>query len=239
MPDLEWVPEDWSRALAVVAHPDDLEYGASCAVARWTDQGKWVGYVMVTAGEAGIDAMDPQRAATVRMEEERRSAAAVGVDVVELLGHPDGLVEVSLALRRDLAGAIRRHRPDVLVSINFRDDWGGSWMNHADHRAVGWALVDAARDAGNRWIFPGHGGEPWGGTRFVVFSGSPRATHAVDVTDHLERGVASLRAHATYLDALPADATGRDPDAFLRSATEGTGARLGVGAAVTFELIGL
>ncbi|HEX5614079.1 MAG TPA: PIG-L family deacetylase, partial [Acidimicrobiia bacterium] len=120
MAELEAVPEDWSRALAVVAHPDDLEYGAACAIARWTDQGKRIAYVMVTAGEAGIDSMPPDRVVAVRTDEEIRSAAAVGVDTVEFLGHPDGLIEPSVALRRDLAAAIRRHRPEVLISINFR-----------------------------------------------------------------------------------------------------------------------
>src|SRR5688572_1781421 len=92
---LEHVPEDWDRALAVVAHPDDLEYGAASAIARWTDQGKTITYCLVSAGEAGIDAMAPDECALVRMEEERRSAAVVGVDTVEFLGHPDGLIEAN------------------------------------------------------------------------------------------------------------------------------------------------
>ena len=75
---LEPVPEDWSRALAVVAHPDDLEYGAASAIARWTDQGKWVGYVLATSGEAGIDALPPDEAARLRQDEERRSARGRG-----------------------------------------------------------------------------------------------------------------------------------------------------------------
>src|SRR5437762_11211169 len=115
------MPEDWSRALAVVAHPDDLEYGAASAIARWTDQGRWVGYVLATAGEAGIDGLDPSESAPLRMEEERAGAAAVGVDTVEFLGHPDGIVESSLALRRDIARQIRRYRPDVLVLSNFAE----------------------------------------------------------------------------------------------------------------------
>src|SRR5690606_24404490 len=112
---------------------------------------------------------------------------------------PDGLVEPSIELRRDLAAAIRRHRPDVLVSINFRDTFPGGFLNHADHRAVGVALLDAVRDAANRWIFPGAGGEPWAGVRFAAFSGSPQPTHGVDVTGTLDLSVASLREHSTYL----------------------------------------
>jgi LmbE family N-acetylglucosaminyl deacetylase len=232
------VPEDWSRALAVVAHPDDLEFGAAAAVARWTGQGKRVGYVLATSGEAGIDALPPDEAARVRQDEERRSAAVVGVDAVEFLAHPDGLVEASIALRRDLAAAIRRHRPDVVVSINYRDHWAGG-VNHADHRAVGIALLDAVRDAANRWVFAGAGGPPWTGVRFALFNASPEATHFVDVSDTIDRGVASLREHAVYLENLPEGTFARDPDAFLRGMAAESGAICGVPHATTFELITL
>jgi len=235
---MEPVPEDWSRALAVVAHPDDLEYGAASAVARWTDQGKWVGYVLATSGEAGIDAIAPDEAARLRQEEERRSAAVVGVDTVEFLAHPDGLVEASIPLRRDLAVAIRRHRPDVLVSIHFGDRWPGG-INHADHRAVGRALIDATRDAANRWVFPGAGGDPWTGVRFALFGGSPDATHFVDVTGTIDRGVASLREHTLYLEHLPDGTVGKDPEPFLRGMAESAGAQCGVPCAATFELVSL
>jgi len=235
---MEPVPEDWSRALAVVAHPDDLEYGAASAVARWTDQGKWVGYVLATSGEAGIDAIAPDEAARLRQEEERRSAAVVGVDTVEFLAHPDGLVEASIPLRRDLAVAIRRHRPDVLVSIHFGDCWPGG-INHADHRAVGRALIDATRDAANRWVFPGAGGDPWTGVRFALFGGSPDATHFVDVTGTIDRGVASLREHTLYLEHLPDGTVGKDPEPFLRGMAESAGAQCGVPCAATFELVSL
>lgn len=236
MSDLELVPEDWDRGLAVVAHPDDLEYGAASAVARWTAQGKQIVYCMVTSGEAGIDSMPPEQCARQRQDDERRAAAAVGVSEVEFLAHPDGLVEASLVLRRDLATVIRRYRPEVLLSINFADRWPGGF-NHADHRAVGIALIDATRDAANRWVFPGAGGEPWSGVRFALFGGSSDATHGVDVTDTIDAGIASLRAHQTYLDAL-GDAEGTDPE-FLREWAAGAGPALGVTYATTFELISL
>jgi len=234
-PGLAPVPEDWSRALAVVAHPDDLEYGAAAAIARWTDQGKWVGYVLATSGEAGIDAIAPDEAARLRQDEERRSAAVVGVDTVEFLAHPDGLVEPSIALRRDLASAIRRHRPEVLVFIHYGERWPGG-LNHADHRAVGIALLDAARDAANRWVFTGAGGDPWSGVRFALFGGSPDADHYVDVTGTIDRGVASLREHAVYLDNLADGTVGKDPEPFLRGMAEAAGAECGVAAATTFRL---
>ena len=232
MPELEPLPEDWDRALAVVAHPDDMEYGAASAVARWTAQGKWVGYVLVTDGEAGISSMAPGEVGPLRRAEQEASCAAVGVTDIEYLGHPDGLVVADLALRADLAGAIRRHRPDVVLSINFRDTWGGPSWNHADHRAVGIALLDAVRDAANPWLIPDRG-EPWGGVRFVAFNASPESTHGVDVSEHLDAGVASLACHRTYLDHLDEPT---DPDALLRGAAEATGPRLGVDLAVAFEL---
>src|ERR1700691_5908915 len=121
---MQAVDEEWERAVAIVAHPDDLEYGAASAVARWSGQGKEVSYVLATRGEAGIDAMAPERAAPLREEEQRRSAARVGVTHVEFLGHPDGALEPGLALRRDLAGALRRLRPEVVVTMNFELTWG-------------------------------------------------------------------------------------------------------------------
>jgi LmbE family N-acetylglucosaminyl deacetylase len=239
---LEPVPEDWTRALAVVAHPDDLEYGTASAVARWTSQDKQVVYVMVTDGEAGIDGMAPAQAGPLRRDEEIRSAAEVGVSTVEFLGHRDGLVQADLGLRADIARMIRRHRPDVLICINFREGFGGPGWNHVDHRNVGVALLDAARDAGNRWLFTEQfddGLEPWPGVRFALFGGSPAATHAVDITDTIDRGIASLEQHRVYLDALPDGTLGKDVEPFLRGMAEAAGPELGVELATTFELIPL
>ncbi len=228
------LPEDWQRALVIVAHPDDVEYGGAAAVARWTGQRKEVAYSLVTSGEAGIDAMPPDKAGPVREAEERASAQLVGVHAVEFLGHPDGIVEYGLPLRRDLARAIRRHRPEIVVTSNFRDSWGGVFPNQADHIAVGRAALDAARDAGNRWVFPGVGAEPWSGVRAVWALGSPEAGHAVDVTETFAVGVASLRAHETYLTGLGADSP--DPEEFLESFARAAGTRLGCKLAVSFEV---
>ena len=115
MTELAEFPDDWSSALAVVAHPDDMEYGAASAVARWTAEGKRVTYVLVTRGEAGIATMAPDEVVAARAVEQRRSCDVVGVETLEYLEHPDGLVVEGLELRRDLAAAIRRHRPDVVI----------------------------------------------------------------------------------------------------------------------------
>lgn len=242
-PPLEVLPEDWERALCVVAHPDDLEYGAAMAVAKWTSQGKEVAYVLATAGEAGIDAMKPEDTGVVREREERASAAIVGVESVTFLGHPDGMLEYGLGLRRDIAREIRRHRPEVLVSINHREGWtagGGGGLNQADHRVLGQALVDGARDAANRWVFDEllvEGFEPWGGARLVAFAASPLPTHGVDVTGHLDAGVASLEAHQAYLQNLGGATF--DARAFLSANAAADGARLGVQHAIAFEVFTL
>ncbi len=208
------VPEDWQRGAAIAAHPDDLEYGLASAVARFTRQGKHVSYVMVTSGEAGIDALPPRECGPLREGEERRSAAVVGVDDVEFLGHPDGAVGYGLNLRRDIARSLRRVRPDVVFSLNFDLTWGDAGaVNHIDHRVVGLAVLDACRDAANRWIFP-DAGEPWNGVKSVYISGGEaQATHYVDVGDTIALGVASLEEHRAYIDGLGTDF---DPDQFLR-----------------------
>ena len=143
---MEPVPETWERAVTVVAHPDDLEYGMASAIARFTGQGKQVSYVLVTSGEAGIDGLAPGECGPLRREEQRRSAAAVSVDHVEFLGHPDGSVEYGLGLRRDIAGALRRLRPEVVFGMNFDLTWGESGsVNQSDHRAVGVASLEEHR----------------------------------------------------------------------------------------------
>jgi LmbE family N-acetylglucosaminyl deacetylase len=159
------------------------------------------------------------------------------VDTVEFLDHRDGVIEYGLPLRRDLARAIRRHRPEVIIITNFDFAWPGGQLNSADHRAVGLAACDAAQDAGNRWIFPelrAEGFEPWGGTRRVFVNADPASDHACDVGDALERGIASLRAHRAYLEHLGG---GFQPDEFLRGRASELGARLGCQYAVDFRVL--
>src|SRR3954454_10307634 len=95
---MEQVAEDWTRALAIAAHPDDLEYGAAAAIARWTTEGKTVVEVLATRGEAGIQSMDPAEVAPIRPAEQMEAPRLVGVDVVEFLDLPDGMLEYGLPL---------------------------------------------------------------------------------------------------------------------------------------------
>lgn len=240
-PVLKTFPDDFESVLAIVAHPDDLEFGASSAIARWTDEGKTVRYVLVTSGEAGIDGLTPDECGPIREAEERASAAIVGVDSVEFLGYRDGVVEYGNDLRRDLARCIRVHRPDLVLTGNRHATWpGGVGFNMADHRHVGLAVLDASRDAANRWIFPeliAEGHEPWGGVRRVALASSPLATHAVDITGYLDRGIASLEAHARYMEGLGPEWP--PAEFFLTSKALEAGLLLGVEHAVTFELVDL
>jgi LmbE family N-acetylglucosaminyl deacetylase len=247
---MEPVPDDWERALAIVAHPDDMEYGAAAAVAHWTAAGKRVAYLLVTRGETGIDTLDPAECARIREAEERASARVVGVETVEFLDHADGLVEYGLVLRRDLALAIRRYRPEVVVTLNHQATWGGASFNMADHRHVGLAALDAIRDAANPWLFrddavppadansdaPDSDGVPaagaWAGVRFALVAGANDASHFVDVSDQLELGIASLEAHQRYLEHV-----GTNAREFLTAMAEQTGLACGTRYATSFGLV--
>ena len=187
----------------------------------------------------GIDTHAPGRGrARLRMAEQRASAAIVGVDDVEFLDHPDGdAASTAWSCARDIAAAIRRHRPEVVVTVNHRETYGGRYLNMADHRVTGQATIDAVRDAANRWVFTDladAGLEPWGGVRHLAVIASPDA----DPRGRRDRarfdlGVASLRAHAAYLAGIGDP----DPEAFLRGAAERAAARFGGRLAVSaFEL---
>jgi LmbE family N-acetylglucosaminyl deacetylase len=233
--DVQPFPTDaFQRVLCVVAHPDDVEYGMSSAVAAWTSRGVDVAYLLLTRGEAGMDASPPGRTAGLRMREQVAGSEAVGVSQVEFLHHPDGVLVYSLELRRDISRAIRRYRPDALVIGSWEVEFVAG-LNQADHRVAGLAAVDAVRDAGNRWVFPellDEGLDPWS-PRWVLVSGDPHPTHGVDVTgEPLERGIASLEAHREYLAGIP----GHPPPRLMISGiTAMQGRRLGVAHAVLFR----
>ncbi|MGY1885618.1 MULTISPECIES: PIG-L deacetylase family protein [unclassified Blastococcus] len=202
------MPDDWQRALVVAAHPDDIEYGLAAAVAVWTAAGKEVRYLLATRGEAGIAGMPPAEAGPLREAEERASAAVVGVSEVEFLDLRDGVLVAGPDLRRELAGGIRRHRPDLVVTT-----WGGdTWtlpgvspaaLNSPDHRALTRSVLDAVADAANEWIFPELAEDPWSGVQYIAvqaMGGEP--PHAMDVSGGVEPAVASLAEHRRYLAAL-------------------------------------
>lgn len=194
----------WRRVLGVVAHPDDLEYGASAAVAAWAGRGIDVAYLLLTTGEAGMQ-RPPEEVGPIRAVEQRAACDAVGVGRLTILGHPDGTLEYGLGLRRDIARVIREFRPDaVITSVWDVEAYGG--LNQADHRAAGLATLDAVRDADNTWVFRdlADGGLPKWHTKALLVTGHDQATHGVPVSQHnVDAAVASLEAHRAYLADLP------------------------------------
>src|SRR5690625_4973777 len=193
--------DDVQRGLCIVAHPDDMEYGASAAVAAWTGAGVEVSYLLLTRGEAGM-AEPPEEVASLRAREQQRACDIVGVSQLRLLDHPDGMLTSSLELRRDIARVVRQVRPDLVVTANFDvEAYGG--LNQADHRVAGLAAVDGSRDAANPWVHRElcevEGLEPWK-ARALLIAGHPEPTHAKTVgAEHTQAAVDSLTAHEAYL----------------------------------------
>ncbi len=236
MPESQITPlpdADFRRVLCVVAHPDDLEYGTSAAVATWTRRGVEVAYLLLTSGEAGMQ-RPPEEVGPLRAAEQRRACRTVGVEDLTILGHPDGMLVYGLDLRRDIARRIREFRPDAVVTTpsDVEAPWG---LDQADHRAAGLSAIDAVRDADNTWVFrelAAAGLEKWH-TSWLLIAGHPRPTHALPVSaDAVDAAVASLRCHEAYLAALPWHP---DPAEFIPANLRGGGAALGVDAAVTFR----
>lgn len=232
MSELADFPQDWQRALVIVAHPDDPEYGMAAAVAEWVSAGKEVHYLLATRGEAGIAGLPPAESGPLRAIEQHNACARVGVTDLAFLDHPDGRIEEGLALRRDLARHIRRVHPELVLTLNHRDHWGPGRWNSADHRAVGRSVLDAVSDADNDWIFPEllDEGLTRHKVRWVAIS-STQPTHVQPVSAaSIEKAVASLAEHGRYLAALSADPVAEQARRQVEMVTGG--------GAVRFELYG-
>ena len=134
------------RILCISAHPDDNEFTIGGSVARWAREGRHVTFCLVTTGGAGVNEHTPSSDGLIPIRERETHAAAriLGVKDVVFLGYVDGMLEPTLAMRRDLTRVIRRVRPDVVVcsdpTVRF---YGNEYMNHPDHRAVASAALDA------------------------------------------------------------------------------------------------
>jgi LmbE family N-acetylglucosaminyl deacetylase len=211
-PSVEPLP-DVRRVLVVVAHPDDVDFGAAGTVARWVDAGLDVAYLLVTRGDAGgFDETPRDRMPVLREAEQRAAAKAVGVEQVDFLdGYRDGTLTPSLDLRRDITRAIRRYRPDRILTSSPIRRWDRiAGPGHPDHLAVGEATTCAIYpDARNPFAFPEllreEGLEPWV-VREVWYQGGPDPDHAVDVTATFPHKIAALAAHATqtsHEDVVP------------------------------------
>lgn len=232
------LPDDqWATVLCIVAHPDDMEYGASGAVSSWTSRGISVTYALLTAGEAGM-AEPPEVVAPIRRSEQEAACACVGVDDLWILDHPDGMLVADLTLRRDVARLVRTIRPDVVVTANFDfEAYGG--LNQADHRAAGLAVIDGVRDASNPWVFrelADDGLDAWS-TRAILVTGHPDPTHAVPLErEHVDRAVRSLEAHESYLKHVTDHPI---PAEFIPEILEDGGKRSGTDYAAAFRVYDL
>ncbi|HEX2049187.1 MAG TPA: PIG-L deacetylase family protein [Actinomycetota bacterium] len=226
------------RALAVAAHPDDVEFGCAGTLARWADEGADVTVCIVTDGSTGTQDRDlmGERLAAVRRAESEAAAAVIGAARLEWLGYPDGYVEYTLDLRRDLARVFRRHRPHRLVVMDVAPTIEDRFVNHPDHRAVGQASLDVTLTAGTT---PGHfpelldeGLEPWRGLRELWIMGPGRKPVAVDISATLERKVRALLCHRSQV--------GDDADAivtWVRRFSAELGAEAGYAHAETFRVV--
>jgi LmbE family N-acetylglucosaminyl deacetylase len=197
--------EGIDRILVIVAHPDDVDFGTAGTIALWTDAGIEVTYCLVTSGDAGGSDRAVSRADMVAIRQAEQTAAAKQVGVSELiwLGYPDGRVEATLELRRDLARVIRTVRPGRVVCPSAERNYARIGGSHPDHRAVGAAALDAVYpDSRNPFAFPellaDERLEPWKVPQ-VWIAGGPDADHFVDITATFARKIAALTSHASQI----------------------------------------
>lgn len=226
------------RILVVAAHPDDIEWGMVGTVARLTEAGKSVSYLLATRGEAGSEngALSIEQVGQLREEEERAAAARVGVEHVEFLGIKDSQVYYGPELRKAIARVIRQRQPQAVMTSTFESiTWWGN--NHPDHRHVGQATVDAILDASLRASFPElleEGLQAWRGCKFLLISSASDCNCWVDTTPVVDKAVASLAEHKSYLDEL-----GLDADQIVRGRTSEIAKDHGVEHAEVFRIFSL
>ena len=202
-----WSPDDGVvRVLVVTAHPDDVDFGTAGTVAAFTAAGVDVTYCVVTNGEAGGSDRAMARAdmAALRQDEQRAAAAVVGVSDVRFLGHPDGMVQATTDLRRDISRVIRDVRPQRVVTQSPDRNWDFIYASHPDHLAAGEAAVDAVYpDSRNPFAHPEmldvEGLEPWTVSELWLMGPGGKPGIAVDTTATVERKVAALLCHKSQI----------------------------------------
>jgi LmbE family N-acetylglucosaminyl deacetylase len=191
--------------MVVVAHPDDAEFMAAGTVAKWARDGSILTYVVVTRGDKGSDdpEMTPDRLAEIREAEQREAGKILGVKNFEFMGYPDGYLQPTLDLRRDLARLIRIHRPEVVICFDPTNRFlADNYVNHPDHRASGDATIDAVfPTARDRLTFPellAEGLEPHKVSQlWLGAAGQPNVF--IDIGDTLGLKLDALRAHPSQL----------------------------------------
>jgi LmbE family N-acetylglucosaminyl deacetylase len=192
------VPES---AMVIVAHPDDAEFTTAGTVAAWTKAGCQVTYVVCTDGNAGSEepGMTREKLAEIRRTEQRAACATLGVSEVVFLGYDDGQLQPTLDLRRDLVRAIRRYKPEVVITWDPTTLFiGDDYINHPDHRAAAQAALDAAAPASGMPLLWPEVGAPHR-VRQVYVYGNDEPNTWVDVTDTIEQKIAALKQHASQM----------------------------------------
>ncbi len=192
------------RVLVVVAHPDDIDFGMAGTMAVLTSGGTEVTYLLVTSGEAGgPDNLSREELRDQREAEQRAAAAIVGVTDVRFLRKPDGRLECTLELRRDISRVIRQVQPDLVVSLSSDRDWDRMYFSHPDHLAVGEATACAvypdARNPHAHTELLAEGHQPHTVERMWI--GGLEPNRFVDITDQFDRKVAALQAHTSQVSA--------------------------------------
>jgi LmbE family N-acetylglucosaminyl deacetylase len=192
------------RILIVTAHPDDVDFGAAGSVAAWTDDGIEVSYCIVTDGDAGgFDPAVPRNEiGGIRRAEQTAAAACVGVTDVRFLGHPDGRLESTIELRRDISRVIRQVRPQRVVTQSPVRNYERIYASHPDHLATGEATLCAVYpDARNPFAhleLAAEGLEAWTVPEVWLMAGEKPDVH-VDITDVIDRKVKALLSHVSQM----------------------------------------
>jgi LmbE family N-acetylglucosaminyl deacetylase len=197
-----YVPES---AMAIVAHPDDIEFSCAGTLARWARAGARLAYVICTSGEMGFNqsGIDLAEAAKTREAEQRRAAEIVGTKDVTFLRQPDGLLQPTIDLRKMIVREIRRFRPEVVICGDPTILWGGdAYINHPDHRAAATAALDATFPAaGQPNLFADleaegyHAHKP----RKVYATSFGQGDHFIDIDETIEIKIEALRAHESQM----------------------------------------
>lgn len=194
---------DVKRALAIVAHPDDIDFGMAGTIAVLTGRGVEVSYCLVTSGDAGGDesTLTRDERSAIREAEQTAAAKAVGVTELTFLRWPDGQVEPTLELRKAIARVIRQRRPDLVITQSPERNYERIHASHPDHMAAGEATLRAVYpDARNPHAFAElleEGFAPH--TVPLVWVGSSAPNLVVDITDTFEQKIAALRSHVSQV----------------------------------------
>ncbi len=222
------------RALVIVSHPDDAEFGAAATIAQLTTAGARVDYVVTTDGSKGTEDPDvtPDQLAATRMAEQRAAADILGVREIVHLGYPDGYLMPTLDLRRDITREIRRYRPDLVITQNPQRRLDHNpYVGHPDHLATGEATLASIYPAARAHLnFPELWREehlaPWK-VRQVLLTGVEEPNLWIDVSGTFELGLRSILAHVSQVD--PDDVEER-----MRERARTLGEPQGIGMAQAF-----